>query len=107
MAARICAGLHVPDPKSYRDSMVAATALAHGFTVVTRNVDDYKAMGGLKIINPWEHDPDAREATADEAAGMQWWNNLTEAQRARWAKRAGTGVVADAWALFKQAAGEN
>jgi predicted nucleic acid-binding protein len=101
-AARICATLHVPYPKSYRDSMVAATALAHGFAVVTRNVDDYRAIAGLTLVNPWEHDPDAREPTADEAAGMLWWNGLSDAERARWAQRAGTGVVADAWALFKQ-----
>ena len=42
-----------------------------------------------------------RGPTADEAMGMAWWNNLSEADRARWASKAGTGVVADAWAAFK------
>jgi predicted nucleic acid-binding protein len=52
--ARLCAPLHVPDKKSFRDSMIAATALEHRFTVVTRNVDDFQ-MPGLKVLNPWEH----------------------------------------------------
>ncbi len=52
-AAIRCARMHVPDPKSYRDSMIAATALAHGFTVVTRNVGDF-AGTGVSLLNPWE-----------------------------------------------------
>lgn len=52
--ALLCASLHVPNPKSYRDSMIAAIALSHGFTVVTRNVDDFKAMVEVKLLNPWE-----------------------------------------------------
>ena len=52
-AARICAQLHVPHPRSYRDAMLAATALAHGFAVVTRNVGDYQGIAGLQLINPW------------------------------------------------------
>lgn len=52
LTALHCAGLHVPDPRSFRDSMIAATALEHGFTVVTRNVDDFTATG-VGLINPW------------------------------------------------------
>jgi toxin FitB len=48
-----CAGLHVPDPKSDRDALIAATALVHGLTVVTRNVADFAPMG-VKLLNPWE-----------------------------------------------------
>lgn len=48
-----CAALHVPDPRSRRDSLIAATALVYGMTVVTRNVKDFKAAGVL-FINPWE-----------------------------------------------------
>ena len=51
--ARQCARLHVPDPCSERDALIAATALVHGMTVVTRNVDDYKPTG-IAILNPWE-----------------------------------------------------
>lgn len=35
--AMLCAPLHVPDKKLFRDSMIAATALSHGFTVDVRN----------------------------------------------------------------------
>jgi predicted nucleic acid-binding protein len=51
--ARRCAALHVPDPFSYRDSLIAATALVHSMTVVTRNVSHF-AHTGVKILNPWE-----------------------------------------------------
>ncbi|HUH62821.1 MAG TPA: type II toxin-antitoxin system VapC family toxin [Terracidiphilus sp.] len=51
--ARRCANLHVPNPRSYRDSLIAATALVHGFTVVTRNVHDFESTG-VAILNPWE-----------------------------------------------------
>ena len=50
--ARRCAGLHVPDPRSERDALIAATALVHGMTVVTRNEDDFKSTG-VSMINPW------------------------------------------------------
>jgi hypothetical protein len=50
--ARRSAGLHVPDPKPVRDSLIAATALVHGMTVVTRNVDDF-APSDVLLLNPW------------------------------------------------------
>jgi len=50
--ARRCAGLHVPDPRSERDAMIAATALVHGMTVVTRNVADFDKTG-VRLVNPW------------------------------------------------------
>lgn len=52
MALR-CAELHVPDPRPERDSMIAACALASGFTVVTRNVSDFIASG-VDVLNPWQ-----------------------------------------------------
>ncbi len=48
-----CARLHVPDPRSERDALIAATALAHGMTVATRNTADF-AAAGAKLLNPWE-----------------------------------------------------
>lgn len=47
-----CAALHVPDPRSERDALIAATALVHGMTVVTRNVADFLPMAVL-TFNPW------------------------------------------------------
>ena len=50
--AQRCAKLHVPDRRSDRDSIIAATALVHGMTIVTRNVDDFEPTG-VEILNPW------------------------------------------------------
>lgn len=50
--ARRCATLHVPNPQSERDALIAATALTHGMTVVTRNVKDFTATG-VECLNPW------------------------------------------------------
>ena len=47
-----CASLHVPDPRPERDAFIAATALVHGMTVVTRNVADFEPTG-VRILNPW------------------------------------------------------
>ena len=51
--ARRCATLHVPDPHAERDALIAATALAHGMTIVTRNVADFQ-ITGVPLLNPWE-----------------------------------------------------
>ncbi len=47
-----CARLHVPDPCPERDGYIAATALVHGMTVVTRNVADFEPTG-VRLLNPW------------------------------------------------------
>ncbi|MBK6998743.1 MAG: type II toxin-antitoxin system VapC family toxin [Rhodoferax sp.] len=51
--AQRCARLHVPDKRGERDALIAATALVHGMTVVTRNVADFQPTG-VVIFNPWE-----------------------------------------------------
>ena len=51
--ARRCARLRGPTPKSERDALIAATALVHGMTVVTRNVADFQPSG-VRVINPWD-----------------------------------------------------
>lgn len=51
--ARRCAALHIPDRKPERDAMIAATALVHGLTVVTRNTADFAATG-VALLDPWE-----------------------------------------------------
>lgn len=51
--ARRSATMHVPDPRPIRDSLIAATALVHGLSVVTRNVSDFVPMGP-EVIDPWQ-----------------------------------------------------
>lgn len=51
--AQRCARLHVPNRRGERDALIAATAIVHGMTVVTRNIADFKSMG-VKLLNPWE-----------------------------------------------------
>ncbi|MFM1987153.1 MAG: hypothetical protein RJA99_110 [Pseudomonadota bacterium] len=51
--ARRCAALHVPDPRPERDALIAATALRHGMTVVTRNTGDFLPMH-VRLLDPWQ-----------------------------------------------------
>jgi predicted nucleic acid-binding protein len=51
--AQRCAALQVPDLMDDRNSLIAATALVHGMTVVTRNVADFE-RSGVRTLNPWE-----------------------------------------------------
>ena len=51
-----CAALHVPDPRPERDALIAATALVHGMTLVTRNVSDFQPMG-VPLFDPWAAAP--------------------------------------------------
>jgi predicted nucleic acid-binding protein len=46
------AQLQVPNPHPVQDGLIAATALVHGMTVVTRNIADF-ASTGVKVMNPW------------------------------------------------------
>jgi len=51
--AQRCAQLHVPNPQPERNALIAATALVHGMTVVTRNVADFRPSG-VPVLNPWD-----------------------------------------------------
>ena len=47
-----CAKLHVPDKCQECDALIAATALVHEMTVVTRNIRDFEGTGAM-LFNPW------------------------------------------------------
>jgi toxin FitB len=51
--AQICAGLHIPDPKSERDAWIAATAIHANLTLVSRNVSDFAGVG-VRLVNPFD-----------------------------------------------------
>jgi predicted nucleic acid-binding protein len=53
--AHICAGLHIPNPRSERDAWIAATALDASLTLATRNLADFTRMG-VKLVNPFERE---------------------------------------------------
>ena len=36
------------------DAVIAATAVTYGLTLLSRNVNDFKNIDGLKLINPHE-----------------------------------------------------
>jgi predicted nucleic acid-binding protein len=40
-------------PLNMTDGLIAATALEHDLTVVTRNVKDFKGLG-VQVLNPWD-----------------------------------------------------
>jgi predicted nucleic acid-binding protein len=51
--ARVCANLQAESPKPFRDSLIAATAIVHGMTVVTRNTQDFLSCK-VATLNPWQ-----------------------------------------------------
>jgi predicted nucleic acid-binding protein len=77
-AAVVRRRVHVPQTDG-REALLAATALEHGLTLVTRHVAAFKA-GRVKVFNPWGYAP---EVLADEEdwgqvakAGSQWLRNI-------------------------------
>lgn len=51
--SNICSECHVPNPRPENDTWIASTAIAHNFTLVTRNVDDFYGLP-VKLLNPFE-----------------------------------------------------
>lgn len=49
-----CAQLHVPDRSNECAALIAATALVHGLTMVTRNVKDFETCG-VRLLDPWKN----------------------------------------------------
>lgn len=51
--AIICANLHVPNKSPENDSWIAATAIQHNLTLITRNTKDFK-HANVKLFNPFQ-----------------------------------------------------
>jgi hypothetical protein len=62
----------VPDPKPFRDGLIAATALVHSLVVVTRNLADFEATG-VPLLNPWQQ---------GQGRSARWRPTPTHAHRA-------------------------
>ena len=60
-----------------RDGLLAATALEHGFTLVTRTTTAFK-VGRVRTLNPWTCRPSASEMGWDEGSltGSIWRKSL-------------------------------
>ncbi|GHV59804.1 twitching motility protein PilT [Campylobacterota bacterium] len=50
--ALLCAKTNVPNQRSFRDSMIAATAAEYNLALVTRNIADFEGLG-IELINPF------------------------------------------------------
>jgi predicted nucleic acid-binding protein len=50
--AQRSAALHVPRSRPWADAFIAATALVHGMTIVTRDIGDFEPTGAA-VLNPW------------------------------------------------------
>lgn len=51
--AQLWGRLRVPNSENAIDKLIAATALMHDLTVVTRNIKDFEKTG-VKLLNPFE-----------------------------------------------------
>lgn len=51
--ASVCARLHVPNPKPEHDALIAATAIANNWILVTRNTKDFQDIPNIQLLNPF------------------------------------------------------
>jgi hypothetical protein len=61
----------------------------------------------LEVWNLWRGNRiTEREPSADERAGMDWWNLLPESGRAAWLAKAQSAKPSDAWAPYSGKSGQ-
>lgn len=48
---------------SLADAIIAATALSHNLPLATRNVDDFKHVNGLRLLNPFDSEKTGKSST--------------------------------------------
>jgi predicted nucleic acid-binding protein len=53
LVALRCAQLSHPRTPPLNDALIAATALEHDLTIVTRNIADFEPMD-VRLLNPWD-----------------------------------------------------
>ena len=51
--AQVWGRLRVPHPENAIDKQIAATALTHDLTLVTRNTDHFEGLG-IRVLNPFD-----------------------------------------------------
>ena len=44
----------LPRSLPVQDTLIAATAMANNLTIATRNIRDFRDIGGLSLFNPWD-----------------------------------------------------
>jgi toxin FitB len=49
-----CIGLRKQKNIKLPDAIIAATALVHGFTIISRNTKDFQNIKGLNCVNPYD-----------------------------------------------------
>lgn len=62
-AAQVWGRLRVPHPEHELDKQIAAIALVHDLTVVTRNVRHFQASG-VRLLNPFSRTTESSASTA-------------------------------------------
>lgn len=67
------------DSRHERDALLAAIALTHGLTLVTRNLSAFR-FGRVKLLNPWGYTPEQEDDGGDwqevSRSGPMWLKNL-------------------------------
>jgi toxin FitB len=58
-AALVAGRVRAGRPIGVKDAQIAATALANGFVLATRNLSDFAGIAGLAVVDPWGQVPSA------------------------------------------------